>query len=143
MSVWETDEARQKVQQLSRNVRLAPNTVIRGPEDFGIGTKLDAQKMTQEADELYAQGNLEGAAALYRKALSISPSDEMRRWVAKLDASIKERDAVIAANKQISEANALFKAGKKKEALDLYRQSLNTHKNAEIEEFIRRQGNTK
>ncbi|MBR0070042.1 MAG: hypothetical protein IJP97_06055, partial [Synergistaceae bacterium] len=81
--------------------------------------------------------------ALYRKALAISPSDEMRKWVAKLDDAIKERDSVIAANKQISEANALFKAGKKKEALDLYRQSLNTHKNAEIEDFIRRQGNTK
>lgn len=143
MNVWETDEARQKVQQLSRNIRLAPNTVIRGPEDFGIGTKLDAQKIAQEADELYLQGNLDGAVALYRKALAISPSDEMRKWVAKLDAAVKERDAVNAANKQISEANALFKAGKKKEALELYRQSLNTHRNAEVEEFIRRQGNTK
>ena len=143
MNVWPTDEARQKVQQLSRNTRLAPDTVIRGSEDFGIGTKIDAQKMIQEADELYAQGKLEEASALYKKALAISPSDEMRKWVAKLDASIKERDAVTAANKQISEANALFKAGKKKEALELYRQSLNTHRNAEIEEFIRRQGNTK
>ena len=143
MSVWETDEARQKVQQLSRNTRLAPNTVIRGPEDFGIGTKLDAQKIMQEADELYAQGNIDEALPLYRKALSISPSDEMRSWVTKLDSAIKERDSVIAANRQISEANALFKAGRKKEALDLYRQSLSIHKNSEIEEFIRRQGNTK
>lgn len=143
MNVWETDDARQKVQQLSRSVRLAPNTFIRGPEDFGIGTKLDAQKIAQEADELYSQGNLDGAVSLYRKALAISPSDEMRKWVAKLDAAIKERDAVNAANKLISEANALFKAGKKKEALELYRQSLNAHRNAEIEEFIRRQGNTK
>ncbi|MBQ3694444.1 MAG: tetratricopeptide repeat protein [Synergistaceae bacterium] len=142
MNVWENDNARQGIQQL-RNTRLAPDTVIRGPEDFGIGTRIDAQKIMQEADELYAQGNLNGAAALYRKALAISPSDEMRKWVAKLDDAIKERDSVIAANKQISEANALFKAGKKKEALDLYRQSLNTHKNAEIEDFIRRQGNTK
>lgn len=143
MNVWENDEARQKVQQLSRNTRLPADTVIRGPEDFGIGTKLDAQKITQEADELYAQGNIDGALALYRKALAISPSDEMRRWTAKLDAEIKERDAVAAANKMITEANALFKAGKKKEALDLYRQSLNTHKNAEIEEFIRRQGTSR
>ena len=143
MNVWENDNARQRIQQLSRNTRLSPDTIIRGPEDFGIGTKLDAQKITQEADELYSQGNIDEAVALYRKALSISPSDEMRRWVAKLDANIKERDAVIAANKMISEANTLFKAGKKKEAIDLYRQSLNTHKNAEIEEFIRRQGNTK
>ena len=45
-----------------------------------------------------------------------------------------------AANVQIAEANALFKAGKTKEALDLYRESLKTHKNAEIEAFIRKQG---
>ena len=76
---------------------------------------------------------------LYKKAQSIAPSDEMRRWVARLDAVLKERDAVNTANRQISEANALFKAGKKKEALDLYRESLKTHKNAEIEAFIRRQ----
>lgn len=143
VNVWENENARQRIKQLSRNTRLAPDTVIRGPEDFGIGTRADAQKITQEADELYAQGNLDGALALYRKALAISPSDEMRRWVAKLDANIKERDAVIAANRMIAEANALFKAGKRKEALDLYRQSLNTHKNAEIEEFLRRQGNAK
>ena len=63
----------------------------------------------------------------------------MRRWVARLDAVLKERDAVNAANRQISEANALFRAGKTKEALELYRDSLKTHRNPEIESFIRRQ----
>ena len=140
MNVWPTDTARQRLQQL-RNIKLAQDAVIRGPEDFGIGTKIDAQKIIQEADELYAQGNIDGAAELYRKAQTISPSNQMREWVARLDAIIKERNAVNAANRQISEANALFKAGKTKEALDLYRQSLNTHKNAEIEDFIKRQGN--
>ena len=65
----------------------------------------------------------------------------MKNWVAKLDAQIKERDAVQAANKQIAEANALYKAGKVKEALDLYRESLKTHRNAEVEAFIRKQAN--
>ena len=138
MNVWPTDRARQRLQQL-RNVRLAPDTPIRGPEDFGIGTRTDAQKIIQEADDLYDSGDIDGAAVLYKKAQSIAPSDEMRRWVARLDAVLKERDAVNTANRQISEANALFKAGKKKEALDLYRESLKTHKNAEIEAFIRRQ----
>lgn len=138
MNVWPTDAARQRLQQL-RNVRLTPDTPIRGPEDFGIGTRIDAQKIIQEADSLYDAGDIDGAAALYKKAQTISPSDEMRRWVARLDAVLKERDSVNAANRQISEANALFKAGKKKEALDLYRESLKTHKNAEIESFIRRQ----
>lgn len=141
MNVWENDNAAQRIRQLSRNTRLAPDTVIRGPEDFGIGTKIDAQKMINAADELYSQGNIEEAAALYKKAQNIAPSNELKSWVAKLEAQIKESDAVEAANKQIAEANALYKAGKVKEALDLYRESLKTHKNAEIEAFIRRQGN--
>lgn len=139
MKVWPNDNAKQRLQQLSRNTRLAPGTELRGPEDFGIGTKTDAQKIIQEADELYDKGDIDGAVELYKKAQSISPSDDMKQWVSRLDAVIKERDAVNAANRQISEANALFKAGKTKEALDLYRESLKTHKNAEIESFIRRQ----
>ena len=140
VNVWPNDNARQRINQLSRSTRLAPDAVIRGPEDFGIGTKIDAQRIIQSADELYSQGNLDQAVALYRKALAISPSNEMRAWINKLDGIIKERDAVAAANKQISEANTLFKAGKTKEAMDLYRQSLNTHKNAEVESFIKNQG---
>ena len=138
VNVWPTDRARQRLQQLNR-VKLPPDTVIRGPEDFGIGTRTDAQKIIQEADGLYANGDIDQAAELYRKAQSIAPSDEMRRWVARLDAVLKERDAVNAANRQISEANALFRAGKTKEALELYRDSLKTHRNPEIESFIRRQ----
>ena len=138
MNIWPTDRAKQRLQQLSR-VKLPADAVIRGPEDFGIGTRTDAQKIIQEADSLYAEGDIDQAAALYKKAQRISPSDEMKTWVARLDAILKERDAVNAANRQIAEANALFKAGKVKEALDLYRESLKTHKNAEIEEFIRRQ----
>lgn len=143
MNVWPNDNAKQRVQQLSRNTRLAPDTVIRGPEDFGIGTRFDAQKIIQEADELYAAGKTDEAAALYRKAQRIAPSDEMRTWVSRLDAVLKERDAVNSANRQISEANALFKAGKTKEALEIYRESLKTHRNAEIEEFIRKQATVK
>ena len=138
INVWPTDRAKQRLQQLNR-IKLPPDAVIRGPEDFGIGTKIDAQKIIQEADSLYTEGDIDQAAALYKKAQRISPSDEMKRWITRLDAVIKERDAVNAANRQIAEANTLFKAGKVKEALDLYRESLKTHKNAEIEEFIRRQ----
>lgn len=140
MNVWENDDARQRIRQLSR-VKLPPDEVIRGPEDFGIGTKLDAQKMIQAADEFYAQGNIDEAVELYRKANSISPSNEMKNWVAKLDGIIKERDSAAAANRLIAEANALYKAGKVKEAMELYRESLKSHKNAEVEAFIKRQGN--
>ena len=140
MNVWENDDARQRIRQLNR-VKLPADTVIRGPEDFGIGTRLDAQKMIQAADEFYSQGNIDEAAELYKKANSISPSNELKNWAAKLDGIIKERDAVAVANRQIAEANRLYKAGKVKEAMELYRESLKTHKNAEIEAFIRRQGN--
>lgn len=140
VNIWDNDNARQRLQQLSRTIRLAPDTEIRGPEDFGIGTKLDAQKIIQAADELYSQGDIDGALELYGKAQSISASDEIKNWIARLDSIVKERDAVNSANRLISEANALFKAGKTKEALELYRQSLTVHRNAEIEEFIRKQG---
>lgn len=143
VNVWPNDDAQQRVRQLSRNTRLAPDTVIRGPEDFGIGTRTDAQKFIQQADELYAEGKIDGAAELYRKAQRIAPSDEMQRWVSRLDNVLKERDAVNAANRQISEANTLFRAGKIKEALELYRESLKTHRNREIEEFIRKQAASK
>ena len=140
VNLWPNDEASQKVRQLSRSVRLAPDTVIRGPEDFGIGTRLDAQKIIQAADELYAQGKLAEAAELYKKANAISSSDNMKQWIARLDATIRERESVEAANKQIAAANALYKAGKIKEALELYRQSLTLHKNPEIEAFLKKQG---
>ena len=140
MNVWENDNAKQRIQQLSRNTRLAPDTVLRTAEDFGIGTRIDAQKIIQAADELYSQGEIDEALELYRKALGISPSEEMRKWISKLDGIIKERDAVESANKLISDANSLYKAGKTKEAIDLYNQSLKIHKNAEVEAFVKGQG---
>ena len=141
VNVWDNENASQRVRQLSRSVRLAPDTVIRGPEDFGIGTRIDAQKIVNEADELYSQGNLNEAVALYKKALTIAPTNEMRNWVSKLEAQVREREAVETANRQIAQANAIYKSGKVKEALDLYRESLKIHRNAEVEDFIRRQGN--
>ena len=139
VNVWENENARQRIQQLSRNRGLAPDTVLRGPEDFGIGTKADAQKIIHAADELYNEGKLDEALELYRKALRISPSDNLQKWAARIFDVVKERNAVEAANKQIKEANALYREGKIKEALDLYRKSLATHKNAEIEEFLKSQ----
>ena len=128
---------------MSRNTRLAPDVEIRSAEDFGIGTKIDAQRISSAADELYAQGKIDEALKLYKKAQSISSSEEMKKWVTRLENVIKERNAVSAANKMISRANALYNEGKIQEALEVYRESLKTHKNAEIEAFIKRQGNEK
>lgn len=139
VKVWENENARQRINQLSRNRGLAPDAVLRGPEDFGIGTKADAQKFIREADALYSEKKIDEALELYRKALRISPNPDLQKWAARLFDVIKERDSVAAANKQIKEANALYKAGKVKEAIELYRQSLKTHKNAEIEAFLQKQ----
>ena len=142
VNVWPNDKASDRIKEL-RNVKLEPDTVIRGPEDFGIGTRLDAQKIVGEADELYSQGKLDEALELYKKAGAIASNPDMRNWLSRFEASLKERDSANAANKLIYEANALYKSGKKKEALDLYRQSLNIHPNPEIEAFIRREGASK
>ena len=139
LNVWPNDQARQRANQL-RNVRLPADTVLRGPEDFGIGTRIDAQRIVNEADSLYAQGKFDEALALYKRAQTISANPQLKDWLTRFERSIKERDAVNAANKQIAQANALYKAGKVKEALDLYRQSLATHPNPEIEAFLKRQG---
>ena len=142
VNVWPNDKASDRIKEL-RNVKLDADTVIRGPEDFGIGTRLDAQKIVNEADELYSQGKLDEALELYKKAGAIASNPDMRNWLSRFEASLKERDSANAANKLIYEANALYKSGKKKEALDLYRQSLNIHPNSEIEAFIRREGASK
>ena len=139
-ALLETDDAATRIRQLERSVRLPQNTVLRTPEDFGIGTKSDATRLIQEADQLYNQGRLDEAAAKYRKAQSISPSPEIKDWLENLEKNIRERRSVQAANELISRANQLYNQGKTKEALDLYRQSLTSHSNPQIEAFLKNQG---
>ena len=143
VNLWDNENARQRIQLLSKNRGLSPDEYLRGPEDFGIGTKADAQKIIKSADELLAENKAEEALELYRKALKISPNPDLQKWAARLFDIVKENNAVEAANKQIKEANALYKAGKINEALEIYRQSLKTHKNAEIEEFLKNQEQVK
>ena len=139
INMWPTENAQNRLRQLSRGNRLAAGTVIRTPEDFGIGTRMDSQRLIQAADKLYSEGKVQEAIATYKRAIAITPSDGMKNWVTRLEDTIKENAAVETANKQIKEANALYRAGKVKEALELYRKSLTTHKNAEIEAFLQKQ----
>lgn len=140
-ALLETDDAATRIRQLERNTRLPQNTVLRTPEDFGIGTKTDATKLIQEADLLYNEGKLDEAASKYRKAQTISPQPEIKDWLDKLDNNIKERRSVQAANELISKANNLYSQGKTKEAIELYKQSLSVHSNPQIEAFLKKQGN--
>ena len=140
-ALLETEDAATRIRQLERNTRLPQNTVLRTPEDFGIGTKTDATKLIQEADLLYNEGKLDEAASKYRKAQAISPQPEIKDWLDKLENNIKERRSVQAANELISRANNLYSQGKTKEAIELYKQSLSTHSNPQIEAFLKKQGN--
>lgn len=140
-ALLETDDAATRIRQLERNTRLPQNTVLRTPEDFGIGTKTDATKLIHEADLLYNEGKLDEAASKYRKAQTISPQPEIKDWLDKLDNNIKERRSVQAANELISKANNLYSQGKTKDAIELYKQSLSVHSNPQIEAFLKKQGN--
>ena len=134
--LWDDGRVEQTVKQLERNVRLDDGVVLRGPEDFGIGTKNDATRLIQEADNLYSTGKIKEAIDLYRKAQSISSNPEIKDWLSRVEATEKERESIETANALIKQANALYKAGNIKEAMDLYKKSLAAHSNPQVEKFI-------
>ena len=137
-AIWEMPEVARRIRDLERNVKN--DKPLRSPEDFGIGTGADAARMIKEADALYLQRQDEKAAALYRKALAIAPSDDLRNWITQLETNIRERRAAQAANAQLKAANALFKAGKINEAAAKYRDALAIHGNPEVEAFLKAHG---
>ncbi|MBQ8691815.1 MAG: tetratricopeptide repeat protein [Synergistaceae bacterium] len=137
-AIWEMPEVARRIRDLERNVKN--DKPLRSPEDFGIGTGADAARMIKDADALYLQRQDEKAAALYRKALAIAPSDDLRNWITQLETNIRERRAAQAANAQIKAANALFKAGKINDASAKYRDALAVHGNPEVEAFLKAKG---
>ncbi len=136
LNLWDDGRVEQSVQQLERSVRLDNDVILRGPEDFGIGTKNDATRLIQEADKLYSSGKIAEAISLYRKAQNIAPSSEIREWLSRVEKTEKEREAVEEANALIKQANALYKSGRVKDAIDLYKKSLAAHANPQVEKFI-------
>lgn len=136
--LWEMPEVAKRIKDLERNVK--DERPLRGPDDFGIGTRADAARLIKDADNLFLQRRNEEAAALYRKALAIAPGDDLRNWINNLENNIRERRAAQAANNQIKEANALFRTGKVDEAAAKYLESLATHPNAEVEAFLKSHG---
>ncbi len=137
-ALWEMPEASRRIRDLERSIKN--DRPLRKPEDFGIGTQADAARLIKDADNLYLQRRTNEATALYRKALAIAPDDDLRNWITLLEENIRERRAAQTANAQIKKANALFRAGKIDEAAAKYRESLATHPNSEVEEFLKSHG---
>ena len=138
LKMWETPEAQQRVSELEKTARS--NAPLRDPEDFGIGTRVDAARLTRSADTLYLQRRFDEAAQLYRKSLAIFPNDELKALLEHVEGILRDRKAAQAANAKVRQANALFKSGKVSEAMDLYRESLALHPNAEVQSFLTRNG---
>ena len=136
--VWDTEAAQKRIDELKRVV--SADSVPRGPEDFGIGTRADAARLARSADALYLNRRVEEAAPLYRKSLAIFPNDELKAWVERVEAILHDRRALQAANAKVREGNALLNAGKTAEAMACYREALAIHPNAEVEAFLARSG---
>lgn len=135
--LWETPGAQDRIEELEKIV--SSDAPVRGPENFGLVLQSDVEKVIRSADDLYLRGRLEEAAVQYRRALAMSSNDELRTWLEQLEAVIRDRKAVRAANAKIQEGNALRRAGKLKEALAKYQESLKLHSNAEVEAFLKDQ----
>ena len=67
-------------------------------------------------------------------------NDELKALLEHVEGILRDRKAAQAANAKVRQANALFKSGKVSEAMDLYRESLALHPNAEVQSFLTRNG---
>ncbi len=136
LNLWDDGRVEQQINLIERNTKLDNGTKLRDAEDFGIGTRNDAAKIIQDADKLYSEGKLKEAVELYQKAQKISSSKEIAEWLSRIEKVIAESDSVNESNALIKQANALYKSGKTKEAIDLYKKSLTVHPNAQLQKFI-------
>ncbi|MCR5346370.1 MAG: hypothetical protein K6E38_01195 [Fretibacterium sp.] len=142
LSMWETSEAQNRVEELKKTVPASPDPV-NGPEDVGLGTRADATRLVRQGDTLYLQRRLDEAVSLYRKALAMSPGDDsLRSWIEDIEVILRDQKATKSANDLFRAGNALYQAGKVQEAMDKYKEGLTVHPNAEVKAFLRKNGVT-
>ncbi|MDO4785358.1 MAG: tetratricopeptide repeat protein [Fretibacterium sp.] len=137
MLMWPSPDAEKRIAYIEKTVALPQNSVVRTPEDFGIGTKADAARLLRAGDTLYGEKRYREALAQYRKSFAISQDQALGGWIRKIERSLKEHEAVQASNKLIKEANSLYKQGHVPQAWAKYKESLTVHPNAEVEKFIK------
>lgn len=135
--LWPDSDTQKRITDLARTEKKSPSGALRKPEDFGIGTKADAARLLNEADALYKAGKYNEALALYRKSHAISKDSALLVWIQRIEASLKEYDAVSKANAIIKEANSLYNMGKIKEACAKYKESQQINFNQEVAAFIK------
>jgi len=137
MVMWPTPEAKKRIDALERIVQLPRSADIRAPENFGIGTKSDAARFLIAGNKLYGEKRYREALVQYRKSYAISQDQVLSELIRKLETSLKEYEAIQAANKLIKEANLLYNQGHIREAAAKYRESLAAHTNTEVEAFLK------
>ena len=137
MAMWASSDAQKRIEALEKTAQIPEGSVIRAPEDFGIGTKADAARFLHAGNTLYGEKRYREALTQYRKSHSISKNPILSELIRKLEASLKEYEAIQSANALIKEANLLYNQEKIQEAAVKYRESLAAHPNAEVEAFLR------
>lgn len=134
--LWSSPDTEKRINALGKEVQIPKDSVIRAPEDFGIGTRADATRFLTSGNKLYGEKRYREALAQYRKSYAISKDRILSELIRKLETSLKEYEAIQAANKLIKEANLLYNQGLLQEAAVKYRKSLSAHPNTEVEAFL-------
>jgi tetratricopeptide (TPR) repeat protein len=137
-ALWPDAEANRRVSALKKIVEEPSSRDIRSSEDFGIGTRADAERLLRMGHDLYGEGKYREALTLYRKSYAIFADKQLKDWIERVETPLKEYEAVQKANALIKEGNSLYNGGRFSEALAKYKASLLVHPNAEVENFVKR-----
>jgi tetratricopeptide (TPR) repeat protein len=137
-ALWPDAEADRRVAALKKIVGEPSSQDIRSSEDFGIGTRTDAERLLRMGHDLYSEGRYREALALYRKSYAIFEDKQLKDWIERVETPLKEYEAVQKANALIKEGNSFYNGGRFAEALAKYKASLLVHSNAEVENFVKK-----
>jgi tetratricopeptide (TPR) repeat protein len=134
--LWPDAEADKQIAALRKIEKDPSSQDVRSSEDFGIGTRADAERFLRMGHDLYRDGKDWEALVLYRKSYAISEDGQLRDWIERVETPLKEYEAVQKANALIKDGNSLYNGGSFPEAIAKYKASLIVHPNAEVENFV-------
>ena len=134
-ALWPEPDVEKRIAELEKTVTETSGQAIRSPEDFGIGTHADAERLLQEGHVLYKQGKYREALEVYHKSHAVSKDPRLADWIGRVEISLKEYESLLRANVLIKEAYNFYNGGRYAEALAKYKESLVVHANPEVEKF--------
>jgi tetratricopeptide (TPR) repeat protein len=137
-ALWPDADTDRRVSALKKIVGEPSSGDIRSSEDFGIGTQDDAARFLRLGHDLYSEGKYREALNFYRKSYAISEDRRLKNWIERVEAPLKEYEAVQKANSLIKEGNNFYNGRRFSEALAKYKESLLVHPNAEVENFVKK-----